>query len=224
MPNYFVAGVLTCGEQVVVKGKDFHHITDVRREIAGNEIFLVDETGCRFSAVIDKINGDNLTCFLKEQIVGCEPNLVLTLYAAVLKGSSFDDVVRKATEVGVAKITPLLTERSVPNYGAKTGDKIARWRRIAEEAAKQSMRSFVPEIAATMSFPEVIAGARENCKLIAHLTSSSFNEFAAEIKPPADAALLIGPEGGFSPLEVKAAEEAGWQGVSFPFPQLRAER
>lgn len=222
MPNYFVNSTSKAENGWLITGSDFRHITIVRRARIGDSLLLVDENGRRFPAVIDKIERDRLVCSGEPTAVSDEGGTKVALYAAVLRGRSFDIAVRKAVEIGVRKIVPVITERCVPEYGNKAGSKSDRWQHIAEEAAKQSLRSQVPSVEKPMPFQTALA-AGKGCRLLAHLSGAPFKDYASALEKPEEACVLIGPEGGFSCGEVEAAEKAGWESVSFPFPQMRAE-
>ncbi len=222
MPNYFVKASDFNDGEIVITGNDFHHLVNVRRSSPGDELFLVDETGNRYSAVIKEIFSDSLLCSA-ESAERKQEGVQLWIYVSVLKGKKFDMAVQKAVEIGAAGIVPVLSERCVPDYGAKAGMKADRWRKIALEAAKQSMRSSVPEVSDPVAFDQAVSAASQERKIIAHLNGPDFREYACSGSRPASAAVLTGPEGGFSPEEIEKGERAGWKTVRFPFPQLRAE-
>jgi 16S rRNA (uracil1498-N3)-methyltransferase len=149
----------------------------------------------------------------------------VTLVAALPKGSGFDEVVRQATELGVAQIWPVLSERTVPQPNA---NRLDRWRRIAREAAEQAERATIPTITEPRSWPEAIAtadptGPRYLC--VARRSVPSLLH-CLQTDPPVSATgsivLAIGPEGGWTPDEVTQAERSGWQLVSLGPQILRA--
>ena len=126
----------------------------------------------------------------------------ISLYQAVPKGGRMDLVVEKATEVGATRIVPLLTDRGAVN--PREG-KVGRWRRVAEAAARQSLRLRVPEVAEPVRFEEAILEARETGVLLHN--APDLQPVEAIVRSPAS--LFIGPEGGWSEDELRRAEEAG---------------
>lgn len=135
-------------------------------------------------------------------VVHLAPRASRHLALAVLKGPAMDDAVRMATEAGMTHLHPVLAERSVA-----TGDRAERWVRIAESAAQQCLRADVPTVHEPASLPDVLerlSGVLH--RFVAHPASTDAAHPGAE----ADAAVLIGPEGGWTDAEVRAAREAGW--------------
>ena len=126
----------------------------------------------------------------------------ISLYQAVPKGGRMDLVVEKATEVGATRILPLLAERGIVN--PREG-KIGRWRRVAEAAARQSLRFGVPEVAEPVRFEDAASDAGENGVLLHN--APDLEPVEAVVRSPAS--LFVGPEGGWSEGELVFAEEAG---------------
>jgi 16S rRNA (uracil1498-N3)-methyltransferase len=125
----------------------------------------------------------------------------LSLYQAVPKGGRMDFVVEKATEVGATRIVPLLTERGLVR---PRDAKVGRWRRVAEAAARQSLRLRVPEVAEPVAFPEAILDAGTGGVLLHN--DLELEPLEAVVRAPAS--LFVGPEGGWSEEELRSAEEA----------------
>lgn len=222
MPNYFIDSSCVKGRNCSIKGNDFYHLTRSRRVSKGDALTLVDENGRRFSALVADIAPECIVCSIESIDPAEGEPFQLCLYAALLKGKKFDLVVRKAVETGIHRVVPVITERCVVDYNEKAGAKNTRWRRIAEEAAKQSLRRQVPDMEDIRDFNDAI-GDNWDERIIAHAGGSDFRMYARGVTPPRNAAVIIGPEGGFSESELKAAEKAGWRLLAFGFPQMRAE-
>jgi 16S rRNA (uracil1498-N3)-methyltransferase len=126
----------------------------------------------------------------------------ISLYQAVPKGGRMDLVVEKATEVGATRIVPLLTERGIVN--PREG-KVGRWRRVAEAAARQSLRLRVPEVAEPVRFADAVSRVGEE-GVILHNAPGLLPAEAVVGNP---ARLFVGPEGGWGEGELRLAEEAG---------------
>ena len=140
----------------------------------------------------------------------------LTLYQAIPKGGRMDFLVEKAAEIGATRIVPLVTERGIvrPRDG-----KVERWRRVAEAAARQSLRVGLPEVAEPVDLPGAIWEAGENGVLLHN--SSELEVLECVISSPA--ALFIGPEGGWSEEELRLAGEAGFAPAQLGPYRLRSE-
>lgn len=140
----------------------------------------------------------------------------VALYQAVPKGKRMDLVVEKAAELGATKISPLVSDRSVVR--ASEGNKLERWRRIAESAARQSLRHVVPEVASPLSFREALEGAED--VVILH-NAPDLPSLEEVISSPAS--LFVGPEGGWSDEEMRIAREAGVSFAQIGPYRLRSE-
>jgi len=140
----------------------------------------------------------------------------LTLYQAVPKGGRMDLLVEKATEVGATRIVPLVTERGIvrPRDG-----KVERWRRVAEAAARQSLRVSVPQVAEPVDLPGAIREVGENGVLLHN--APELETIETVVSSPA--ALFIGPEGGWSEEELRVAGEAGFALAQLGPYRLRSE-
>ena len=140
----------------------------------------------------------------------------LTLYQAVPKGGRMDLLVEKATEVGATRIVPLVTERGIvrPRDG-----KVERWRRVAEAAARQSLRVSVPEVAEPVDLPGAIREVGENGVLLHN--APELETIETVVSSPA--ALFIGPEGGWTEVELRVAGEAGFALAQLGPYRLRSE-
>jgi 16S rRNA (uracil1498-N3)-methyltransferase len=150
---------------------------------------------------------------LKKQEDG---EIKLTLYQAVPKGGRMDLLVEKATEVGATRIVPLVTERGIvrPRDG-----KVERWRRVAEAAARQSLRVSVPQVAEPVDLPGAIREVGENGVLLHN--APELETIETVVSSPA--ALFIGPEGGWSEEELRVAGEAGFALAQLGPYRLRSE-
>jgi 16S rRNA (uracil1498-N3)-methyltransferase len=150
--------------------------------------------------------------------------LRIMLGQALLKGDRMKFVIQKATELGVEKIIPLLTSRSVPVVeGERESLRRERWRRIAQEAAKQCGRSVVPEVEAIHELADFFAQGEGARVMLWEDEPTPLREVAKKIDPGRGITLLIGPEGGFSEAEVSAAQDQGFLVAGLGQRVLRAE-
>jgi 16S rRNA (uracil1498-N3)-methyltransferase len=187
------------------------HVHRVLRGREGDALEVVDSEGALFLAELGA--GNEATVL--EPLEGYE-EAGLSLYQAVPKGGRMDLVIEKATEVGATRIVPLLTERGLVR---PRDAKVGRWRRVAEAAARQSLRLRVPEVAEPVGFPEAIREAGSGGVLLHN--DLELEPLEAVIRAPAN--LFVGPEGGWSEAELRSAEEAGLALAQLGPYRLRSE-
>lgn len=222
MPQFFVTSSDIADGRCTIRGDDYHHLVGVRRVKPGEIIRLRDEKGTSLTARIGSISADSLEAVITGESAAPDAPVDITLCLCLLKGGSFDLAIEKAVEVGVSRIIPVASERTVPRL-ADAGGKTRRWNRKAEEAAKQSLRERVPLVEGVRPFSEVIGLFSGQARVIAHPGAPvSLKEYLRGCGSGA-VSLLVGPEGGFSPGELAAAADAGWVTAGFGFSQLRAE-
>ncbi len=207
------------------------HLAQVLRLGAGDEVAVFDGAGREFRARVTRVTRDGADLALLEQSAAApEPVVRVTLAQAALKGDKMDDVVRDATMMGVAAIEPLITERTVAH--TKPGGAPARWRRIAVTSAKQCRRAVVPTIGGAMTFDDWLARGAADVKLIlveptaAHAADTNGPDAvdSADLRRrPASAAVMVGPEGGWSPDEIRRARGAGYRPLTLGRRTLRAD-
>ena len=209
-------------EQILLTQDQQHYLGRVLRLREGDRFIAMDGQGKCWLAQIE----GNLARVLEALLVQTELPVSITLMVALPKGNGFDEVVRCITELGVATITPLISERTLLNPSPQ---KLERWRRIAQEAAEQSERSFVPTILEPVSFSSIvnsqasfvtnqyICEARGNYP---HLRDCVYNQ--GEITNDTQITIAIGPEGGWTEKEVECAIAAQFQPVSLGRRILRA--
>ena len=212
----FSSSRLDAGEVLRLSEEDGHHVHKVLRARPGDRVEVVDVAGRLF--VAELLGGSEAT-ILKEQPTAGGDEGEVVLYQAVPKGRHMDLVVEKATELGVSRVVPLSTERGVVRLSEGDG-KARRWRRVAEAAARQSLRLHIPEVAEIVSFPEAAREAGETGVLLHN---------GVDLPPLEDAVLgpvvglFVGPEGGFSDGELAIAREAGLSLAALGPYRLRSE-
>jgi 16S rRNA (uracil1498-N3)-methyltransferase len=176
-----------------------NHVLKVLRGREGDYVEVVDGAGRLFAA---RLCGGREVAVIEESAAPDGGGEEISLYQAVPKGGRMDLVVEKATEVGATRIVPLLAERGVVN--PREG-KVGRWRRVAEAAARQSLRLSVPEVDEPIGFEEAAPTVGEAGVLLHN--DPELPPLEAVVRPRAS--LFIGPEGGWSEDELRLAEEAG---------------
>ena len=190
-----------------------NHVLKVLRGRRGDSVEVVDGAGRLFAA---RLRGGREAAVVEELAAPDGAGMEVSLYQAVPKGGRMDLVVEKATEVGAARIVPLLTERGVVN--PREG-KLVRWRRVAEAAARQSLRLDVPEVAEPVWFEEVASKVGETGVLLHN--ALGLEPVEAVVHSPAS--LFVGPEGGWSKRELQLAKEVGIAFGSLGPYRLRSE-
>jgi len=234
MPVYFIRSDQIDDKQVTLEMGLVHHLRDVLRLKVGESLTLVDEQPKRYLCRVSASYPDPLQLEIESEVLPPVRQLgKLHLAVGMLKGEKMDWVVQKATELGVARLTPLITERTVVRVRPeRLAHQQSRWLKIITEASQQSCRWSLPQIDAPIDLKdfllESISGLSSECfRLIFSERTppeSSGDKIRLKIvQSPAAGILLIGPEGGWEPGEIKKACNAGFFPVSLGEQILRAE-
>jgi 16S rRNA (uracil1498-N3)-methyltransferase len=224
VPDRFFSSLpLDIGE-ARLEGAEAHHLLHVLRAKAGAKVVLFDGGGAEFDATVERT--DRTTVYLRideRRVVDREPAMRLTLGVAMPKGDRQRWLVEKATELGVAGLVPLVTERGIAQ---PVGAALDRFRRSVVEAAKQCGRNRLMEIHQPRSLEEFCSAAPVAAlRLIAHPGGATVQSIAATVgNANAKSAFgAIGPEGGFTEAEVQHAAVLGWTAVDLGARVLRVE-
>lgn len=210
---------------IVLPPDKSRHLITVMRCKAGDEITIIDGLGHSYLAEISSIKKkDVLIDMLLETDSDMESPVELVLCQGILKGEKMDLVIQKATELGVRKIIPVISDRCQVRETRKT----ARWRKIAEEAAEQCGRAVIPEINEPVEFDNLIESAKMRASRgLIFWEQGGLSPDESMVKTSVSGVsplfLLIGPEGGFSPAEVDLAESGGFIRSTLGRRILRAE-
>jgi 16S rRNA (uracil1498-N3)-methyltransferase len=212
-----------------------HYLRRVLRLKLGDRFIVLDGQGRSWVATLSQSDaaessqvefaGRAIANLLEPIVSPTELPVSITLVVALPKGNSFDDIVRQATELGVVQIAPVISDRTLLNPSPQKRD---RWQRIAQEAAEQSERQQVPVILEPISFSEYLGNLAEAPfvqgylavtryvapHLLDCLLSPSLPALASLPSSPNSLSIAIGPEGGWTEMEVEAAIAVGYQPVS----------
>lgn len=228
IPRCFVDPAAWREPVVELNPDDSHHVADVLRIGLGAALVVSDGQGGEASAEITGISAKAVTVRITARRVqsGMGPDLVLV--QAVPKAQKMDWIIQKATEIGVCSIFPVMTDRGVVKLEEERADhRAARWQRIATEAAKQCRTAWIPRVRPPEAFAAVLSRPVAEVLLIGSLESTALplKTCLADLqaRKPRSVALLIGPEGDFSPRELALAREAGALPVSYGTRVLRVE-
>jgi len=195
------------------------HIIKVLRKRNGDELSITNGKGYLFQA---KIIGDN--------IKKCEVELITSkktypkahslhmVVAPTKMNDRYEWFLEKATEIGVDEITPIICERS-----ERKMVKLERMQRVIESAMKQSLQTYLPKLNEPIPFTEFLEKPITGLQFIAHCEDSERHELKRRIVADQDLTILIGPEGDFSPSEIKSALDKGYLPVSMGKTRLRTE-
>jgi 16S rRNA (uracil1498-N3)-methyltransferase len=199
-----------------------HHATRVLRLSVGDALTLFDGTGGEYAATLIRIDKRGAAVKVQRFVpVERESPLALTLAQGIAASDAMDSAIRKATEVGVTAIQPLVTARSAPLPAGERGDKrLAHWRQVAVAASEQSGRNRVPEIAPPLALGDWLA-AWSGAGIV--FLPDADRTIAAIGAPEARLAVLIGPEGGFDERECAAARARGFHALRLGPRVLRAD-
>ncbi|MCD7731538.1 MAG: 16S rRNA (uracil(1498)-N(3))-methyltransferase [Oscillospiraceae bacterium] len=208
MPRFFIDSEPT--DFITVTGSDARHIGYSLRMKNGDSIIFC-RMGTDYFCTITEMTESSVTCRIdRSEPSKCEPNISLTLYQAFPKQDKFEQIIQKTVELGIVRIVPFISNRCVsrPNK-ADFAKKLERFQRISEEAAKQSGRGIIPEIAPILSLEEAIEDMNGcSLKLICYENGgeklSSLN-----LEKHKSIGIMIGSEGGFERSEVEKAVSSG---------------
>ena len=223
MTRIHVAAALSVGAELDLPDDAARHVAQVLRMRAGEALTLFDGAAGEYAAVIVEAGRRDVRVRIdRHDPVDRESRLDVTLAQCVSKGDRMDYTIQKAVELGVTRIVPLLSERSVVKLDAERWDKkLEHWRGVAVSACEQSGRTRVPEVAAVQKLDAWLATPADGALrlVLAPTASVSLRTLDAATK----IALLIGPEGGLSDPEISAARHAGCVGIGLGPRVLRTE-
>jgi 16S rRNA (uracil1498-N3)-methyltransferase len=203
----FLVRELTTASEVEIRGSEAHHLLHVLRLRPGDEVVVFDGRGHQNRAVLTRCEASSATARKLEPVSsGSESPLGVAAAVAAPKGDGMSLIVQKLTELGVQRVTPLVSDRTSAKSKDTLGRRVARWRRIAGEAAKQSGRTRVPEIGTPLTFDELITGEQPSVRILACPGGASL----PNVPRPRSCLVVIGPEGGWTDNEVSAAVRNGF--------------
>lgn len=221
LPRFHLSSAHWTGPHLTLTDDEAQHCGRVMRKQPGDEIEIFDGAGRLAVCEITHISKAEVQAKVVSES-RIEPfQTAIHLLPALIKAEPFEWLLEKAVELGAASIQPVITERCVVHLdAAQTEKKLAKWRRHMIESAKQCHTPFVPDLKAPVAFTAALAVAAD-LKLIPALSEHS--RTLKQITPAASVAVLIGPEGDFTPQEEAQAFAAGFAPVTLGPLILRAE-
>ncbi|HXZ59122.1 MAG TPA: 16S rRNA (uracil(1498)-N(3))-methyltransferase [Steroidobacteraceae bacterium] len=229
LTRVYVAGALLSGTRVKLEGNAASHITRVLRLRVGAALILFDGSGGEYEGSIDKAHGGEVIVAVGTRTdTERESPLPVTLAQGVSRGERMDLVVQKATELGVARLVPVLTERSIVRLSAQQSDrKVNHWRAIVIAACEQCGRNRPPSVAPPVALAEFLrdngsaaAGSGDLRLLLSPAGAVSLRDLK---RPAGGVTVLIGPEGGLTDAEEQTAVASGFTAVRLGPRVLRTE-
>lgn len=201
--------------------QDIHHIKTVMRNKVGDNIEIVYKEKIYLCRIVSL---DPLDVTITDEIKeNNEMNIALTIAVSLVNEQKFDLILQKLTELGVSKIIPIKTERSIIKIDDKKAmKKLERWQTICKEASEQSHRNKIPKVENIMTLKELVKENHE-LKLICSLKKESKNIKEYLSKNTNDILFIIGPEGGFAPEEEKYLLESKFMPITLGKRVLRVE-
>lgn len=222
MSARFFSSTPIAAEAVTLDGPEAHHLLHVMRATVGTEVVLFDGGGAEFDARVTETGRSEVRLeILARREVDREAEISLTLGVALPKGERQKWLVEKATELGVARLAPLITRRGVaqPEHGT-----LEKLRRVVIEASKQCGRNRLMVIDPAAALEVFVADAdASSLRLIADPEGRDVEEFSVAPISSQRVTAAIGPEGGFSRDEIDAAAAAGWTPIRLGSRILRVE-
>jgi 16S rRNA (uracil1498-N3)-methyltransferase len=227
--RFFVEEIKERDGHTVISGSEARHISRVLRMNKGDHFILMDGKGDRFEAVIESSGHQELLVRLERVLPKpLPPSVEISLCQALVKSRAMDYLIEKSSELGVNEIIPFFSERTVIRLAqAMAADRVRRWRGIAQSAAKQSDRMKPAELSLPVSFRELMDKWRhdDDMKVILWEKEESTDLKKLLRASPSSTRFIgmVGPEGGFSKMEIDMAKKAGFRPVSIGRRILRAE-
>ncbi len=211
MPKFFVEKNQINNGIVNIKGEDVNHIINVLRNGKGDELRVCDfEDGINYRVEITDYKKDNVECKILEQMESnTESNVHITIFQGLPKFDKMELIIQKATEIGVCNIVPLKMKRCVVKFDGKDlFKKIERWNKIAQIAAKQSMRDTITKVENIQTISDLLEGLEELDEVIVAYEKEKSNTLKKELKQiPKNKeykiGIVIGPEGGIDEKEIE---------------------
>ena len=228
MSKFFVKPEQIKNDNIIIDGDDVNHILNVLRMKKDDEIQVCNQvTGENYKARIVQYSKNEIECKIEEKIgKSTESNVHITLFQGIPKFEKMELIIQKNTEVGVNNIVPVIMERTVVKLDEKVASKkLDRWQKIAEIAAKQSMRDIIPSIIKTKEIDvdryDVVLVAYENEEH--NMLKAELKKLESQNKQEYNIAIVIGPEGGISEKEIELLDEKNVKFVSLGKRILRTE-
>ncbi|MCR4396734.1 MAG: 16S rRNA (uracil(1498)-N(3))-methyltransferase [Candidatus Saccharicenans sp.] len=221
--NQFFIDILPDNEAIFfLEGQEHHHLSRVARVKPGDKVWLTDGRGWRLLAEVEEVQASRTKLRPLQAVQeNLETRVILGL--GLTRTDTFEFVVQKATELGVAEIQPLLTRRSQRLPLDRLERKLRRWETIAREALKQCKGGLLPLIGGPLRLEDALSRKVEGLKFYLDEDSRHYFRDILVSGRAGEVYLLVGPEGGWAEEEKEIMDRAGFQGLSLGCRVLRTE-
>lgn len=221
MSRFYVSPEDVRDDKIYISGKEVRHIVKVLRLRKGDKIVAFDGSGKEYLASIERASQSEVVCVVeKVRFKKVSQRLSITLAQAIPRKQRMDYIIQKSSELGVSRIIPIQTVRTVVRLEGKNRQlRRKRWQKLAAEASKQCGRAFVCEIDDLRSFEDGLGKINDyDLALIPCLAEEAkpLNDvlisYKGKMKGPGERSkvlIFIGPEGDFTPQEIEEAKAAG---------------
>lgn len=231
MYHFFVDSSAIGEGKVRITGADLNHMKNVLRMKLGEAVLISDGTGKDYNCQVETYTeGEGILEILSENEDSRELLSRIWLFQGLPKSDKMEVIIQKAVELGAAGVIPVATRNAVVKLDAKKAEsKVRRWQAIAESAAKQSKRSYIPQVGAVMSLKEAFSYIEEQkfdlCMIPYELEKGmdGTKQVLSRLASGQQIAVFIGPEGGFDEEEIRLALEKNVIPVSLGKRILRTE-
>ena len=229
MQHFFVTPSQVEGERIYIEGSDVNHMKNVLRMRPGEAVAISDGDNLKYRCVVEGYEEGRAVLAIQQRMpVDTERPCRITLFQGLPKQDKMELIVQKAVELGASQVVPVATRRSVVKLDEKkAAKKLQRWQQIAESAAKQAGRGYIPQVSSVLSYQEALEKAGElDVLLIPYELAEGMEEarkVVASIAQGQSVGIFIGPEGGFEKEEVDAAIHQGAKAITLGRRILRTE-
>ena len=221
----YVASRLAIDSEVEISGQQFQHLVKVLRAQPGQDVVLFNGEGGEYHGSLREVQKRKaIICLERFDPVEREARIVLELVQGISRNERMDYTIQKAVELGVARIQPIMTCRSVIKLDeSRAAKRHEHWLGVIASACEQCGRNTLPELRPVMSIQEFLAGTDETASPRLLLDPDGDTGIRDIRKPSGTAQLLVGPEGGLDESEIAAAVQAGFTRIRLGKRVLRTE-
>lgn len=221
-PPLFLLDPLPDADELLLLGDEGRHAAKVKRLAVGEDVLVSDGRGALADCVVAQVRPDGLVLHVKARRTHPEPRPRLVVVQALPKGDRGELAVEVMTELGVDEIVPWSAARAITQWRAdRAGKGLAKWRRTAQEAAKQSRRARVPVVAELADTAAVVERVRAAAAAFVLHEDAEAALASHELPVEGEIVVVVGPEGGVADDELARFTEAGAVAVRMGEPVLR---
>ncbi len=208
---------------ILLSGTENHHLSKVARKKPGDKVWLFDKKGKSYLAKIEDIGISHTRLFILKIKEITEPRVRILLAQALIKSKAMDLIIQKSTELGITKIIPVLSARTVVKIENKVDIKLSRWKKIALAAAKQCGRSDLPSIRPPLDLSELLEENKASINIFLNEKGGTLLKDVIKKGIPESVLVLVGPEGGWTDEEEKNMIQHDYEPVDLGLNILRTE-